>query len=217
MALITDDDRAIREVQELSKAWEKLKLIPEYVRDYEICKRPDLSEEEQERIATIWGFYPLSDPKEGISFDFQYAFSDYDNKVSLNVSPLDWNGLEHFTVKNGKLYDPNNCYVRKVKDINSKIKLEVDLTKPVTVLIKQFEKDVKQFQKMLKIKTENTRTHDHLEYLTNCLIRAGLKESEIKKRLASKSKRSKDEEEKFNPAETENIRRRIKKHKKVQT
>lgn len=217
MPLITDDDKFQNEQEERTKAWSKLRVIPEYIRDYKLTQQSTLSETEQQEIETTWGFWPLANPNEEMSFEFLCYFSDYNEKVSRFISPINWQGLENFEGRNGKLYDPHGDYVKDLKNFNPKISLEIDLTAPTSVLVQQLKRDIEYFKSMLEIKTSSTRTHDHLEYLTHCLLKVGLKESEIIDRLLSEADKSKTYDDGSRLAAIEAIRRRIKKHKKVQT
>lgn len=213
----TDDEKTEIENQERFQAWSKLRIIPEYIRDYKISLNPHLSAEEQKRMNETWGFWPLSNPDENFEFEFLCAFSSYNEDVSRFSASIIWNGLEHFNANKGKLYNPNNRFVKKVENMDPIIQLEVDLRTPISVLVQEFKEGLEHFKGMLDIKTSNSRTHDHLEYLTNCLLKAGLKETEIIDRLLSFNDKTKPYDDETRLSSIEKIRRRIKKHKKVQT
>lgn len=217
MPLITDNDKFNNEKEECSRAWSKLRNIPEYIRDYERAKDSALSESEQNKLKDNWGFWPLANPNEEMSFEFLCAFSDYDEKVSRFISPINWHGLENSESRNGKLYDPNGYYVQDLKDFNSKIQAEIDLSAPVTVLVQQFKKDIEHFKAMLEIKSSNTKSHDHLEYLTLCLKRSGLSVSDTIDRLIPADLKTKPYDDEHRKAAIQEIRRRINKHEKVET
>jgi hypothetical protein len=142
-------------------------------------------------------------------------FPDYNQKVSRHISPLDWGGLEYIYVKNDILYDPNHNKCKKVSEVNPIRNLKVNLTYPVNVLVEEFKKNIKDFQEMLQIETENTQTHNHLEYLVSCLKKLNLKDNEIIERLLDNDLKNLNYDDGKRKAGNEKIRRVIKDLEKV--
>lgn len=237
MALISGDEKFKRENDERKLAWKKLRQISEYVQDYKLPKTNDNKKILQDR----WGFWPLDNPDdENASFEFLNFFSNYNEKVNRFISPINWNGLDYFDVgvdqkdpknrdnngnikenlENDTLYDPNGYVCMKISEFNPVIKIEIDLTFPVEVLVNEFRNNIISFQEMLQIKTQITQTHNHLEYLIICLKKLNLDNKTIIKRLLNQSNDdtnplNKKYTSSIRNAEIETIRRMIKKHETV--
>jgi hypothetical protein len=180
----TDEERLKEEHSEAFKAWKKLRLIPEYQRDFHNSKNGQPDELEYQRLQKLWGFLPLHDPQdETPSFEFLCFFSDYKEGVSRFIEPIDWNKLDYFSRRGDKVYDPNGylCETNPIK--GNKVTITVDLSFTVDTLSDDFKKTIKHLQYLAGIKPSNTRSHDHLEYLVNCLEKFDLSSGEIVKRL----------------------------------
>lgn len=214
MATLTDEEKFENEVDERKEAWNKLRTIPEYIQDYNDIKNEKFKEgsPELERIKNTWGFWPLEDPesKNG-NFDFICNFSSYIPDVDRFQSGINWNGFEYFSSKDGYLIDPNGYRGEKIDKVSPFINAEIDLRIPLHVLRKEFEDRIREFKSILDLQKQNTKKHDHIDYLILCLKKLKLDNKEIINRLLPIKYQSLKYDNQHKKDEIQKIRNRLNK------
>jgi hypothetical protein len=188
MALLSDKKRLKREQEECQLAWNLLKTVPEYIKNYKqtVKLKERKSKSNLQKIKELeekWGFGTLENPEEEWpSFEFLNFFSDYNSEVSRNNRTVDFGGIEHFHKKDGVVYDPND---NPCKDLMtpSEVTVKIDIEAPIRVIIKELESNIKHIKALFDIPKRNTLSHNHLAFLVDTLQRVGLNKSEIIDRL----------------------------------
>jgi len=195
MALLSEEKKLGREHEERQQAWNLLRNVPEYIKDYEqtVKLRAKKSKSNLQKIKEIeekWGFGTLENPEEERpNFEFLNHFSDYNSEVSRHNSAVDFGGIEHFYEKDGVIYDPNGN-AHKELESPSEVTVKIDIKAPIGAILEELKLGLKHIKALYDIPKKNTSSHDHLIFLVDTLQNIGLNKSKIIDRLTPKHVRS---------------------------
>jgi len=188
MVLLSDKKRLKREQEECQQAWDLLRTIPEYIRDYNftVKLRDRKSKSNLQKIKELevkWKFGTLvNHDDESPSFEFYCFFSDYNPEVSRNNSTVDFGDIIHFDRKDGVICDPEGNPCDKEKP-PSEVNVKIDIEAPIGVILEDIKSGIKHIKALYDIPNKNTPSHNHLAFLVATLKRIGLNKSEIIDRL----------------------------------
>ena len=191
MALLSEEKKLGREHEERQQAWNLLRTVPEYIKDYELTVklRAKKSKSDSLKIKEIekkWGFGTLENPeKKRPNFEFLNFFSDYNPEVSRNNSTVDFGDLKHFYRKEGVICDPNDNACNELES-PSEVTVKIDIDAPIGVIIKELKSGLECIKALFNIPNKNTPSHNHLAFLVDTLQNIGLNKSEIINRLTCK-------------------------------
>ena len=191
MALLSDKKRLKREQEECQQAWDLLRTIPEYIKDYKqtVKLKERKSKSNLQKIKELevkWKFGTLvNHDDKSPSFEFFCFFSDYNPEVSRNNSVVNFGGIEFFYRKDEAIYDPNDNKCNGIES-PSEVTATIDIEAPIGVILKEFKLKLEHIKALFDIPKKNTSSHDHLTFLVDTLQRAGLSTTKIVNRLTPK-------------------------------
>ena len=216
MALLSDKDKFEREEEERQQAWDLLRTVPEYIKNYKqtIKLRTNKSKSNSKKIKVIeekWGLGTLENPdKKRPSFEFLNFFSDYNPEVSRNKSTVAFGGIEFFYRKDEAIYDSNDNKCNGIES-PSEVTATIDIEAPIGLILKELKLKLEHIKTLFDIPKKNTSSHDHLTFLVDTLQRAGLSKSKIINRLTPKHIISLPYDDERRESVRKQITRRIKK------
>lgn len=195
MATIKSEDRFKNEEIERNIAWNILRSIPEYQNDYDhsLNLDPQSDKAKIQALKEKWSFYPLIDYRSKYGgLDFMFLFYNYKDDVTPSQSSVSLGGLEMITKdKEGNLRDIEDQII-SIDQILPLVNVEVDITKPTEIILDELKIKLKNLKALMSLPKFNSKKHDHLEFLSQMLYRAGIPFDKITKYLMSEDKKKLD-------------------------
>lgn len=202
------------ENEERLKAWNILRKVPEYKKDYHssLSIKSKTSKKAKD-LENKWGFFPLADPtKDDQNFEFLNYFGSYSEEKDRFKDITFFEGLEFYSRDKNKIYDHEDMLV--TKPLPKTITVKISIYEPQTVIIEEFREKIKHIQKTFQIRPKKSPHHHHKEFITIVLKNAGLDESSIKKHLTPPDLKDEKCTNNFKDSSRNTISYWIKKHGK---
>lgn len=180
---------------EITKAWNWLRSLPEYKEDYKMQK----GYKKKTIIGDVyetkynWGFAPLIDPKETFGphkvapIEFVNVFSKIigQNPFRSGINYKNLNAIDLWCIEHKKEYlRMKKKYGYKKKKLPKYVTIEIDPKKPLRYITREIGDYLKRVKKVYNVKDERPRASEtNLVFKAYVLKNLGKSEKEIKKTI----------------------------------